>query len=163
MQTENEVTVLDELSLDLWEQMSAEGIDVPIEMPSHGISMYPLLHAKGDSIRILPVRRDLVLGDIVVFHRDDGKQVAHRVCKVLGNQIQTLGDNCKGCDKPVDQAVIFGLVTHVRRKGKIICVDTPGWRRYGRFMTITNPFRMFIKINIYYPLVRFAKKILGRK
>lgn len=152
------------IPLDVWESLSSEGVDVPMEMPSFGISMWPLLHAKGDYIRIMPLRREIVKGDIVIYHREgDQKNVAHRVVRVNADSIQTRGDNSKGKDKPTPKSTVFGRITHVRRKGKVICVETKFWHFYGRVMSISNPLRMFLKVDIYYPMVRLAKKVLHRK
>lgn len=155
----------DGIPLDVWEALSKEeGMDVPMELPSFGISMWPLLHAKGDYIRIVPMRREIVKGDVVIYHREsDGKNVAHRVVRVCADSIQTRGDNTKGKDEPTPKSTVFGLVTHVRRKGKVICITTRWWHFYGRVMSVTNPVRMFLKVDVYYPLVRLAKKILRRK
>ena len=152
------------ISLEMWEQLSQEGVDVPMELPSFGISMWPLLHAKGDYVRIVPIRREIAKGDIVIYHNSaNGKNMAHRVVRVSDDMIQTRGDNTKGKDKPTPKSTVFGYVTHVRRKGKVICVDTGFWRFYGKVMSFTNPFRMFLKVDVYYPMVLLAKKILRRK
>lgn len=154
----------DGIPLDVGETLSKEEMDTTIELPSFGISMWPLLHAKGDYIRIETLSREIVKGDVVIYRREsDGKNVAHRVVRVTADSIQTRGDNTKGKDEPTPKSTVFGHITHVRRKGKVICITTRWWRFYGRVMSVTNPVRMFLKVDIYYPLVRLAKKILRRK
>ena len=82
----------DRLSLQEWEEMSKEGLDHPMPFYSSGISMWPLLRAKGDYVQIVYPRRELKIGDIIVFHRKDGKDVAHRLCWMDDEMLETIGD-----------------------------------------------------------------------
>lgn len=159
--SEQIVEQLDDVAMDIWRQMVMDGIDQPAIIRTAGISMHPLLSPSGDSVRIMPLRRPLIKGDFVVFHRDDGKYVAHRVCWFDDTMVQTLGDNCDAPDKKFPREDLLGLVTHVNRKNRLIYVDTPLWRFYGRVMIATMPVRMFWKRKVMRKVKDFIKKLLG--
>ena len=143
---------------EIWETLASEGFDIAIEVPILGGSMRPLLRPKGDSVKIIPLRRDLVLGDIIVFRRDDGRLIMHRICKLTPSYVQTIGDNCEYPDREISYDAVFGLVTHVLRGNHTIYVDNKLWRSIGRVLTLTIPFRFFLFKNIKQPLWRLYKK-----
>ena len=137
------------ISMEMWEAMVET--DIPVMMYTRGISMWPLLRADGDHVRMVHPRRELKKGDIVTFRRADGKEVTHRICKLKEEMFQTLGDNCDRRDEPVSKSSLLGLVTHVSHKGHLIHVDTKFWRGYGRVMIATMPVRMFIRNYLFRP------------
>jgi hypothetical protein len=46
--------------------------------------------------------------------------VAHRVVSAAGEAITLKGDNCRAVDPPVALGAILGVVSHVRRGGRIL-------------------------------------------
>ncbi len=146
--------------IELWSEMSAQGEDIPIVLSIRGVSMRPLVNAAKDNFVVKPLRRDLILGDIIIFRRSDGQYVAHRVCKITDAYIQTWGDNCKLPDQQITMADVRGLVSHIRRGKRMLCVDTPFWRFFGRVWMKIYPFRMFCYEYIKVPLWKMTK---GRK
>lgn len=163
MTQENNTTPLEILSMEQWEEMAKEGSNATIAVNTRGISMWPLLRPDRDSIRMVYPRRELRVGDIVMFHRADGKEIAHRICWMDDTMLDTLGDNCNSTDGKFPRSSVVGLVTHVCRKGRLIPMDTGFWRFYGKFMLWSNPVRMFIRDKLYRPLRRFARKLLKGK
>lgn len=163
MEEMDSVIELDSISMEIWEKMAKEGSDAVIEVNTRGVSMWPLLRSKNDGVKIIYPRRDLAVGDFVVFHRSDGTEIAHRVCWLDAQYVQTIGDNCSSKDKKITRDKVFGLVTDVRRRGHWIHVETPFWRFYGRFMLWSNPVRMFIRDKMYRPLRRLARRIIKGK
>lgn len=149
----------DELTVEYWRAVVAEGADIPATIYTFGASMFPLLRAKGDAVRIMPLRRQLIKGDIIVFLRADQKYVAHRVFWFDEKMVQTWGDNCPEPDAKIMREDVVGLVTHALRGDKLIYVDTPLWRAYGRVTKWSTPFRMFVKYQIISRLYRVWKKI----
>lgn len=144
---------------EIWEAMAAEGLDIAIDVPILGSSMQPLLRPKGDSVKIMPLRRDLMIGDIIVFRRDDGKLIMHRIFKLTDTHIQTIGDNCEKPDREIPYDAVFGLVTHVQRGKRTIYVDNNRWRFIGRVLTRTRPVRLFLFKHVKQPLWRIYKKL----
>ncbi len=163
MEEMDSILELDSISMEIWEEMAKEGADAVIEVNTRGISMWPLLRSKNDAVKIVYPRRELAVGDIVVFHRSDGTEIAHRVCCLDDRYVQTIGDNCSSKDKKISPDKVFGLVTDVRRRGHWIHVETPFWRFYGKFMLWSNPVRMFIRDKMYRPLRHLARRIIKGK
>ena len=151
------------ITMQEWEQLAKEGIRVPVAVFTSGISMWPLLRAHEDYAMMEYPTRELQKGDIVVFHRADGKEVAHRICWMDETTIQTIGDNCDAPDAKFSRSSVAGLVTSVCRKGRTIQVDTPFWRFYGRFMIWSNPVRMFIRNKLFRPFRRFMIRVIKGK
>ena len=154
---------VEKIPIEVWEKMASEGSDATISVNTSGVSMWPLLRPKNDSVRIIYPRRELMIGDFVLFHRPGGRTFAHRICWMDDTMVETWGDNCTYTDGKFPRTQVVGLVTHVCRRGHLIYVDTPFWRGYGRFMIWSNPFRMFIRNKIYHPLRRVARILIKGK
>ena len=65
-----------------WSQLTQKGILVPITIYLKGASMEPLIRCMKDPVRIVPVNRKLLEGDVVLFECADGKHVLHRVYRI---------------------------------------------------------------------------------
>ena len=119
-------------ALDLWSQSGEQHY-----LPIRGRSMLPLLR-EGDDVLITHTR-DLHAGEIAVFQQPGGL-VAHRVLAVFtagGEQIlRTKGDNSLGLDPPVRSNEIVGRAVTIRRAGRILNLNTSGWRRTDRIMAV---------------------------
>lgn len=147
------------LTLEQWVELAQSGVDIPVNVPVSGISMTPLIRHLKDQATLIPLRRKLVLGDIIVFKTATGKLTIHRVCKLTENTVQTLGDHLVVMDAPVPYANVCGLVTHVCRGKRRIYVDTPAWRLYGRFFHWIRPVRRVGREKFYRPVIEVLKKI----
>ena len=161
----NEKITLSEerITMQEWEQLAKEGIRMPIAVFTSGISMWPLLRAHEDYAIMEYPQRELQKGDIVVFHRTDGKEVAHRLFWMDDESLQTIGDNCDAPDAKFPRSSVAGIVTAVNRKGRMIQVDTRFWRFYGLFMIWSNPVRMFIRNKLFRPFRRFLIRVIKGK
>lgn len=161
MKQEN--AVYENLTTEQWRELSEAGADFPITVYTRGWSMWPLLRLEGDHVQMVYPRRELVVGDIVTFLRADGREVTHRIYKIDGDRILTLGDNCDRPDDWINRSDILGLVTHTCKRGRLTHVDTKFWRGYGKMMMATMPFRMFIRNKIYRPVKYFLYWIIKGK
>lgn len=162
MKTSEKDMQYETITIEDWE--SLKDTTIPVVMYTRGISMWPLLRADGDHVRMVHPHRKLLLGDIVTFRRADGKEITHRLCWLDDKALQTLGDNCDRRDAKVPLTSLVGLVTHVSHNGHLIHVDTKFWRGYGRFMIWSMPFRMFIRNRLFRPVRGFIwRKVKGIK
>lgn len=124
-----------------WCSLVERGMDIPLTIPIYGSSMMPLIRYGKDPATIVPLRREPLEGDIVLFRRQDGELVIHRVWKLLPEgSLQTWGDNCHSKDKPIRRQDALGLVVSVNRDGREIPLDTPRQRRRG-VKWMTSPIR----------------------
>lgn len=88
-----------------------------------GISMRPLLHQDRDMAIIVPCKTPK-LHDVVLFKRDNGQYVLHRVTGVVSGErvsdelvsYEITGDNCVYPER-VEPRQVLGVMTHFVRKG----------------------------------------------
>lgn len=90
-----------------------------LELPSAGISMYPLIK-EGNVSTFLAVRREeLKIGDICLFVTEQGALIGHRLYAVKQDGARELfifkGDTCFEPDDPVPFASILGRWSGVSR------------------------------------------------
>ena len=149
--------------MSLWRAMVSQGENIPVTMPVRGVSMLPLLKAGRDKVTVVPLCREPVVGDIIVFCADADFYVVHRIRGLTDTHVETIGDNCLEPDKRFAYEAVCGLVTHIQRRNRQICIDTPFWRGYGRLWMAMLPVRAFYRKNIRYPLGRLARKFIKKK
>lgn len=163
MSTEEKNIAIESLTMEDWEELGQAGNDQPATISTRGISMWPLLRYKDDSIRVVYPNRELKIGDFVLCRKSDGRFIAHRITWMDESNIETLGDNLDKSDGRFPKSEVIGIVTHVCRKGKLFSIDTKFWNHYGRFMIWSNPFRMFVRNKMYRPVRGCIRKIVKGK
>ena len=149
------------ISVEAWHDLIQSGLDIPVVIPLHGSSMYPLVRYMRDQVTVRKCCRRILLGDIVLFQRADGQYVIHRVWKTADGKVLTMGDNCTHPDFWMPESEVLGLVTHVRRGTRFFCVDTPLWRFWGRIWLNTVRPRTALR-KILSPIKRVILSIFRR-
>lgn len=110
-----------------------------------GVSMMPLLRQNRD-VMVIEAKQPGVRCrrlDAVLFKRDNGQYVLHRVLKVRKNDYLVVGDNCFQKEY-VDDAHILGTMTSVVRDGKTIKVTDMGYLAYVHLWCDLYPVRFFL-------------------
>ena len=157
---QNGAEVLD-VSVAEWHELALGGADIPVTLRLNGCSMQPLIRKQRDAVTVVPVGRTLRKGDIVLFARSDGAYVVHRVRKIKGETVLTLGDNCVDFDAPMPASQVWGLAVCLERNGKKIRLDSAFSRACGRLRMATRPVRLLWK-----KLLRFGartkRKLVGK-
>lgn len=115
-----------------WYALISQGADALLTVRPSGTSMLPLIRGGKDTVLVAPLKRDPVKGDILLFHRFDGKDILHRVWKIKDGSIIMLGDGSIGPDKPITKSDILGIAVTLIRDGKTIPLDTRSCRIRGR-------------------------------
>ena len=133
------------LPIDQWHQMGQAGEMIPVTITLAGDSMRPLIRRDRDKVTIIPLNRELQIGDIVLFQGGPERYVVHRVYRIRDEFVQTLGDNCYNPDPWMKKAQVWGLVVRMERNGKIYPLDTEASRRWGRFWMAIHPVRMIYR------------------
>ncbi len=120
------------------EKLLAEGNRIQIK--PRGYSMYPVLVPGRDEAIVAPVRVEgtgegdfthvskLKRGDVVLYRRDQGILVLHRVWKRQGDRFYLVGDNQKEIEGPLRPDQIKGIMVGMVRKSKKISVKNPIYR-----------------------------------
>ena len=75
-----------------------------------GYSMLPMLRQKRDTVVIKRINRKPKENDVVLYLRDDGKYVLHRIIKVKNDGYVIRGDNCYYHEYDITDKHIIGIV-----------------------------------------------------
>ena len=132
------------ISIEDWYNLSNNDVLLNVKIQLNGNSMYPLIRKMRDYVTISPINRKIKRGDIVLFRRADGKYVVHRVKKINGSSVQTMGDNCSLPDHEITAERVIGYVTCVHRDSKTLNVDTLIWRKFGLLWLRLLPLRKLV-------------------
>lgn len=93
-----------------------------------GFSMHPLLRSRRDSVALVPAGKQKK-GDIILYRRESGQFVLHRIIKVEEDAYICSGDN-QAIREPVMQEQVLAVVDGFTRKGKTYAIDHLGYRVY---------------------------------
>ncbi|MBR2547362.1 MAG: S24/S26 family peptidase [Eubacterium sp.] len=94
-----------------------------------GNSMEPLFHDKENVVEIVVPQKPVRPGDIVLFIREDGTSVIHRVVEEAAGGYYIRGDNCMEKEY-VPSEKIAGICTRFYIKGRWVSVDDRRYRLY---------------------------------
>lgn len=128
-----------------------------------GDSMQPLLAERTTHVHLRPLdERGLKLLDIVLYVRDNGQTVLHRLVHMDDTHYYMRGDSTYGLESiRHDQAV--GVAVRIYRKGKLIDVETD--RRYQAYVSRrmrSYPIR-YLAVRVKWKLQRMLKRPRTRK
>lgn len=140
--------------LALLEELSANNETVGV--PVSGFSMNPFLANERDQVFFQYPDRPLKRGDIVFFKRNNGQYVLHRIWKAAPEGYYIVGDAQTQIEGPIDRDQIFGLVTQVRRKGKLIGPRNFWWQFFAKVWIRMVPVRPAV-MRLYAGLYRRGK------
>lgn len=109
-----------------------------------GSSMAPFLIHHRDTIFFKKPDRELKVGDMVFYRRRDGRYVMHRICCIRPEGFYMIGDAQKEIEGPLNREQVFGLVTAVKRKGRLIQPGDFWWEFFARIWPRIIPLRGLI-------------------
>jgi len=97
---------------------------------NRGVSMLPLLREGRDLMEIRKKGEERCRRlDTILFKRENGQYILHRILEVRANGYWVVGDNCVS-GETVREEQILGVLTAVVRNGKRIPVTDEGYLRY---------------------------------
>ena len=113
-----------------------------------GVSMYPMLRNRRDTVMIKPVASRLKRYDVPLYRRGDD-YVLHRIVAVKPEGYVICGDNCMKREYNITDQQIIGVLDGFYRDGKE--VDMNGWkyRLYSRVWVALYPVRYMVKLFAY--------------
>lgn len=94
-----------------------------------GCSMLPMLRHRRDSVVLIPPDGHQKKGDIILYRRENGRYILHRIIAVSNDGYICSGDN-QAMREPVTQEQIVGVVDGFTRKGKAYSMNAFGYRLY---------------------------------
>lgn len=125
------------------EKLLSEGNNVKIK--PQGWSMYPLIVYGRDKVIIEPpVAKRYKRGEVVLYRRETGILVLHRIYKTDSEGYYMVGDNQTEIEGPIKHAQIKGQMAAVVRKERVIPVSSPCYKIYSNLWLILRPVRPLI-------------------
>lgn len=111
-----------------------------------GYSMYPLFVPGRDKAVITAIgQRKGKRGDVLLFRRDDGLLVLHRVCRVKPDGYYMLGDNQEKVEGPIAKEQVVGILVQIIRKGRPVSTRNVLYRFCATVWLFLRPVRPLIK------------------
>ena len=139
------------------EALLAEGKSIQIH--PQGYSMYPLFVPGRDEAVIAPVRaEELKRGDVVLYRRESGILVLHRIWKRKPEGFYMVGDNQSEPEGPLRPEQIKGRLCRILRRGKNFSVRNPLYRCAASLWLFLRPLRPQLS-----GAAAFVKRLFGRK
>ena len=109
-----------------------------------GNSMFPFLTHGRDTVYLSRLTRPARRGDILLYRRDSGAYVLHRVLKVEEGSLTMLGDGQLAPEPGIRPEQVLAVTERVIRRGKDLSASDPGWRAYTALWLALHPVRRWI-------------------
>ena len=124
---------------------------------SKGTSMLPMLRDGVDTVVIVKKPEKLKKGDTVLYVRNSGEYVLHRIIKVKKDGFVMRGDNHFISEYPIFENQIIGFLTAYIRDGKRTEHTDFKYRIYSFYVVHFMPFRFVAKRSL-----RLLKRVLRK-
>lgn len=113
-----------------------------IQIKPQGYSMYPMfIPGRDEAVLQRTDPAKLKRGDVVLYRRDGGILVLHRIYRIKKNAFYMVGDNQREVEGPLREDQIKGVLTSFFRKGKHISVRHPIYILASRLWLFLRPVR----------------------
>lgn len=125
------------------EELLCQGKEIQI-FPQ-GYSMYPMFVPGRDEAVIKKADPSLLKrGDVVLYRRDHGILVLHRLWKKKAEGFYMAGDHQSTVEGPIREDQVKGILTAFIRKGRLIRVTHPLYRAAAYVWLFLLPYRRSI-------------------
>lgn len=118
-----------------------------------GNSMSPFLVHGRDTVFLSRVSAPLKRGDMILYRRDSGAYVLHRICSAEQDGYALVGDAQTLIEHGIRNDQVLAIVTAVRRKGKLLQRGSFWWDFFEKIWLRMIPFRL--------PLIRVYSAFRG--
>lgn len=124
------------------EQLLREGNIIRIK--PQGYSMYPLFIPGRDEALIQQTDyTDCHRNDVVLYRRDQGILVLHRICRITSHGFYMVGDNQYEIEGPLRHDQIIGKLIAINRNNREFSVKNPVYRFASSLWLFMLPVRPF--------------------
>ena len=111
-----------------------------------GISMLPLFKEGRDKVLIYKVDIPLKKGDIVLYKRESGLLVLHRIYAINGQELVLLGDNHLRVERGVNKSQVLCICKGYYKYDKLIDFEnSKKYKFYKNFYGLNRLPRVFYK------------------
>lgn len=111
-----------------------------------GKSMLPLIKEGIDTVKLVKISRPLMKYDVILYLRDNGQYVLHRIIRVHGQGFDLVGDNQFAVEKNVKHEQVIALLDGVYKGEKYIS-------------TTSFTYLVYLKRTVWF---RFIRKFISR-
>ncbi len=117
--------------------------EIPLHFCVSGISMTPLIRNNMDEVIVLPRTSPVKKGDIVLVRAQlrQAHYMLHRVYKIQGDMVQTLGDGNIKVDPWIPISDVIGIAVGMKRNGKWVNFQSLPLHLWGRLWMLLFPIR----------------------
>ena len=123
-----------------------------------GSSMCPLFAPQRDQAIVAPVGdRRLKRGDVVLYRREQGILVLHRIWKVNRDGYYMVGDNQREVEGPLEREQVKGIMIAMVRKGKQFTTRNEWYRIFSSLWLWLRPVRNLLQGPIIQVIRRLRK------
>lgn len=106
-----------------------------------GVSMYPMLRSRKDTVVICPCTKRPGKYDVVLY-KYRGKYILHRVLETRGDSYVIRGDNCIHKEYGIRDRDIIGILTAFHRGDREIPAQSRACMNYARIWCALFPLRL---------------------
>lgn len=119
-----------------------------IQIYPQGYSMYPFIDPRRDEVVLAGIEEGSALrrGDVVLYRRENGMLVLHRIYKIGQDGLYLLGDHQTAIEGPVRREQVKGKMTGMVRDGRYMDVGNPGYRMLSVVWLWLRPARRVIMV-----------------
>lgn len=132
-----------------------------VKLTVTGFSMYPVLRSITDCV-LLEKAGDINKYDVVLFKRQNGSYILHRVIKKKGNILTIAGDNERIKEYPVDVTSCIARMKGFWRGDRYHSVNELWYRFYSVFWLLIFPMRSIATRGFFY-FARWIRKVKKAK
>lgn len=135
-----------------------------VQMTVVGHSMFPLFRNKLDSVVLSPISGRIKKGDVILYKRQNGQYVLHRIIRHKKGVYSANGDNQYWIESPLYEDQFLGKMVGFYRKNQYYTTQTLWYQWYSFLWVYAKPFRrILIKFligcaNIYHSWVKKSEK-----
>ena len=110
--------------------------------------MYPFIDPRRDEVVLAGIEEGSALrrGDVVLYRRENGMLVLHRIYKIGQDGLYLLGDHQTAIEGPVRREQVKGKMTGMVRDGRYMDVGNPGYRMLSVVWLWLRPARRVIMV-----------------
>lgn len=145
MKTETKIkqpeVLLEEYRRLLWENPSIDALPLVIS----GSSMNPFLVHGRDTVYLSRLTRLVRRGDMLLYRRENGNYVLHRVFKAGPESLTMIGDAQTVLESGIRREQVIAIVTRVERKGKQLGPGSFWWEFFEKVWIRIIPLRRMIQ------------------
>lgn len=121
-----------------------------------GNSMSPFLVHHRDTVYLSKVRKPLRRGDMILYRRDNGRYILHRIYRTEAETFTLVGDAQTVLEQNIRPDQVLALVTAVRRKGRRLEQGSFWWEFFRHIWIRMVPLRPWI-LSLYSGVTRLFR------